>query len=98
MSRIELAPELADDFERITSHLYEYDSDQAESRIEGIIQAIDVLASNPCIGRPVEQGLRELVIGQGNKGYLALYRYVEQIDVVFVLAIRAEAESDYRSA
>ena len=40
--------------------------------------------------------MRELVIGHGSHGYVALYRFVPQIDVAFVLAIRAQREADYK--
>ena len=38
---------------------------------------------------------RELVIGRGSRGYLALYRYVAEIDTVFVLALRSQRETGY---
>jgi len=60
----------------------------APSRIEDIIRAIDVLERNPLIGRPALRDLRELVIGRHARGYVALYRYVAELDTVFVLAIR----------
>jgi len=76
MSRIELAPELGEDIDRILDHLARYAVDDAPSRIREIIQAIDVLEHNPLIGRPVNGDRRELVIGRRSYGYLALYRYV----------------------
>jgi len=39
--------------------------------------------------------MRELVIGRGAVGYMALYRYVAGIDTVFVLVIRAQREAGY---
>jgi plasmid stabilization system protein ParE len=60
-----------------------------------IIQAIDVLNHNPIIGRPVSASTRELVIGRSARGYVALYRYIEQIDRVFVLAIHSRREAGY---
>jgi plasmid stabilization system protein ParE len=95
MARIELAPEVADDFERILQHLLEYEVADARSRIEEIIQAIDVLERNPLIGRAVRADLRELVIGRRAHGYVALYRYVTALDTVFVLAIRGQKEAGY---
>ena len=95
MSRIELAPELGDDIDRILKHLARHAVDDAPARIREIIQAIDVLAYNPLIGRPVERGKRELVIGQRSRGYVALYRYVAEIDTVFVLALRGQREAGY---
>ena len=95
MSRIELAPELGEDFDRILDHLARYGVDDAPSRIREIIQAIAVLEHNPFIGRPVDGDNRELVIGRRARGYVALYRYVAQIDTVFVLALRSQREAGY---
>jgi len=96
MSRIELAPELADDFERILDHLAQYEVADTPSRIREIIAAIDVLEHNPLIGRPVESNKRELVIGRRSRGYVALYRYAAEIDTVFVLAVRSQREAGYK--
>ncbi|HET6545386.1 MAG TPA: type II toxin-antitoxin system RelE/ParE family toxin [Rhodanobacteraceae bacterium] len=60
-----------------------------------IIQAIDALESNPRIGRPADRHLRELVIGRDSRGYVALYRYIAEVDLVLVLAIRGQREAGY---
>ena len=98
MARIELVPEIQDDFDRILDHLTEYAVEDAPGRIREIIQAIDVLQHNPFIGRLVSADTRELVIGRKARGYIALYRYIEQIDTVFVLAIRSQREAGYGRA
>lgn len=95
MSRIELAPEVGDDLDRILEHLFAHQATDAPSRIEDIIGAIDVLERNPLIGRPARADLRELVIGRRARGYVALYRYVAELDTVFVLAIRGQKEAGY---
>ena len=95
MARIELAPEIRDDFDRLLEHLEEHAIEDAPGRIGEIIQAIDVLHHNPIIGRPVSASTRELVIGRSTRGYIALYRYIEEIDTVFVLAIRSQREAGY---
>jgi plasmid stabilization system protein ParE len=95
MARIELAPEVLADFDRFFDHLAQFDVADAPDRIAQIIQAIDVLARSPLIGRPVKGGKRELVIGRGTRGYVALCRYVAEIDTVFVLAMRHQRESGY---
>jgi plasmid stabilization system protein ParE len=95
MSRIELAPEVGDDFDRILDHLTQYQVENPDLRILEIINALDVLEHNPRIGRPVSNGKRELVIGQQSHGYIALYRYIAEIDTVFVLAIRSQREAGY---
>jgi plasmid stabilization system protein ParE len=95
VTRVELAPEIGDDLDRILEHVTQYQAADAPSRIEDIIRAIDVLESNPLIGRPVRGDLRELVIGRRERGYVALYRYVPELDTVFVLAIRSQKEAGY---
>ena len=94
MTRVELAPEVADDLRRI-DHLSRHDADDVAARIQQIIAALDVLEHNPLIGRPAPGGQRELVIGRRARGYLALYRYVAAIDTVFVLALRSQREAGY---
>lgn len=96
MSRIELAPEVGDDFDRILDHLYEYEVADAPTRIEEILRGISVLEPNPLVGRPTQDDLRELVIGRQSRGYVALYRYVPEIDTVFILAIRSQKEAGYK--
>jgi len=95
MARIELAPEVSDDFDRIFDHLAEYEVEDIPTRIDEIIQAISVLESNPFIGRPVSGDKRELVIGRRTRGYVALYRYIVELDTVFVLALRGQKEAGY---
>jgi plasmid stabilization system protein ParE len=96
MARIELAPEVLDDFDRFFDHMSRFDVDAAPERIAQILQAIQVLAASPLIGRPVKGGQRELVIGTAARGYVALYRYVTDIDTVFMLAVRSQRESGYK--
>ena len=95
MARIELAPEIRDDLDHILEHVFEHQVADAHSRIEDIIRAIDVLERNPLIGRPVGADLRQLVIGRHARGYVALYRYVAELDTAFVLAIRGQKEAGY---
>jgi toxin ParE1/3/4 len=93
MSRIELAPEVGDDFERILDHLAQFQVENPALRIREIIEAINVLEHNPMIGRPANNDKRELVIGHRSHGYVALYRYIVEIDTVFILAVRSQKEA-----
>ena len=95
MTRIELAPEVGDDLDRILEHLAQFEVGEAPARIREIIQAMAVLEQNPLIGRPVSEDQRELVIGRRARGYVALYRYIEEIDTVFVLALRGQREAGF---
>jgi toxin ParE1/3/4 len=95
VTRIELAPGVAGDFERILIHLAKHEAAAGASRIEDIVQAFDVLGRNPLLGRPAGDGKRELVIGKRSRGYVALYEYLAERDLVRVLAIRAQREAGY---
>ena len=95
MARIELAPGVLDDFDRILDHLVAFDAEHIGQRIAEIVDAVQVLEHSPMIGRPVKGGQRELVVGRGSRGYVALYRFVPAIDTVFVLAVRSQREGGY---
>lgn len=96
MTRIELAPEVFDDFDRFFDYIAQHDAGTAQERIGEIVDAIQILAHSPQIGRPVKGGKRELVIGRAYRGYVALYQYVEAIDTAFVLAIRSQREVGFK--
>lgn len=96
MARVELAPEVLDDFDRFFDHMARFEIVDVPARIGEIVQAIQILTHSPLIGRPVRGGKRELVIGRDSCGYVALYRFVASVDTVFVLAIRSQRESGYK--
>ena len=54
----------------------------------------ELLEADPEIGRPLPDlpWLRELVIGFGNSGYVALYRYDPENTSVYILAFRHQKE------
>ena len=93
MTRVELAPEVFDDFDRILDHLARFEVEDAPARIGEILQAVQILTHSPLIGRPVRGDKRELVIGRHSHGYVALYRFVASLDTVFVLAIRSPGDT-----
>jgi toxin ParE1/3/4 len=98
MARIELAPDVSQDLDRIFDHLALHDAGNAPARIREIIQAISVLETNPLIGRPARRRNRELIIGRPTRGYAALCCYVAEIDTVFILALRSQREAGYKRA
>lgn len=95
MARVEIASEVLDDFDYILEYQAQLQLGDGAARVMEILHAIDALAHNPLIGRPVSGGKRELVIGRQARGFLALYHYVDEIDTVFVLAIRSQREAGY---
>jgi len=95
MTRWLLAPEAADDLERLADFLLETAPETAADTVDLILDALAILARHPRMGRPLPQGLRELVISRGRSGYLALYSYDEGADMALVLALRHQREQDY---
>lgn len=64
---------------------------------QAIERQLTILETNPDIGRPFSEmpELRELVIGFGDSGYVALYRHVPIDDTVYVLAFRHQKEAGH---
>lgn len=85
------------DLDRLTEFLLDTDPAAAPETAALIVEAVQVLANHPMVGRPAEQELRELVISRGRTGYLALYSYEEIHDTVLILAIRHQREAGYVS-
>lgn len=96
MARIEFQSRVAEDLERIADHLERYEINDIASRLAAMVQAVSVLETNPLIGRPASNGKMELVIGENSNGYVAKYRYLEALDIVLIIAIRAQREAGYR--
>ena len=94
VARLRFAPPAALDLERLAAFLEESDPAAAVATIGIIIEAVEILARHPMIGRPLENGSRELVIHRGSTGYLAQYRYDIAGDEVVLLGIRHQREVD----
>ena len=97
MARIVYAARALADLERLTDFLLQTEPVAAIETIGLITEAVQVLENHPLIGRPAEQGLRELVISRGQSGYLALYSHELEQDIVLVLAVRHQREAGYVS-
>jgi plasmid stabilization system protein ParE len=95
VATIELSQRAIDDLERILDHLLAHDVANAGERVADIVAALDVLRRNPKIGRPAEHEMRELIIGRGTRGYVALYAYDAAADHVKVVAVRGQREAGY---
>lgn len=92
MARLVFAPRALGDLERLADFLLRQSAADAAATAPLISSALQVLKQHPMIGRPVEVGLRELLISRGHSGYVALYRYDPASDTVVVLAIRHQRE------
>jgi plasmid stabilization system protein ParE len=83
------------DLERLTDFLLAADALAAAETVDLIAEAVGLLSRHPLIGRPVEWGLRELVISRGRTGYVALYSVEDEHHAVLVLAICHQREAGY---
>ena len=95
MTTLRYADEVLDDYDRILDHLLLRGIEDGVQRLAAIRASIAVLETNPRIGRRLPSGLRELVIDRKARGYIALYRYSEALDMVTIVAIRSQKESGY---
>ena len=95
MPRLVLAPEVVDDIDRLLDHQAQHGVTDSPQRIERLLESLDLLRHSPALGRPARGGKRELVIGEGTHGFVALYRHVPELDTVFILALRHQREQGY---
>jgi addiction module RelE/StbE family toxin len=83
------------DLERLVDFLQNENPIEAVKTVKLITEAVQILENHPLIGRPVERGLKELVISRGKSGYLALYSFEPIQDTILVLAVRHQREAGY---
>lgn len=98
MARLIYGRQALTDLERVTDFLLDTDPAAAVETVDLIVEAVEILARHPLVGRPVEHGLRELVISRGATGYVALYAFEEASDTVLILALRHQREAGYPSS
>ena len=101
MRALRFTPEASDDLERLVDHIVERELksstsnwDLPEQALSAIRMALQLLPSNPFMGRKVRSPFeRELIISFGRTGYVALYEVEDT--AITVAAIRHQRESDY---
>ncbi|MBI5275439.1 MAG: type II toxin-antitoxin system RelE/ParE family toxin [Burkholderiales bacterium] len=96
MTRLVVSHQAQSDVERLCDFLESTLPEEAARTADVLADGLDILRRHPGVGRPVEEGLRELVISRGKTGYVALYLFDEEADAVIVLALRHQRESGYR--
>ena len=95
MSAVFLSPAAFQDLVRLETFLQESEEPLAGDLLDFILDALEVLTHQPGIGRPVEGGLRELIISRRRSGYLARHAWDEAQDRVLVARIRHQREVGY---
>ena len=98
MTSLRFGDGVAEDIERIAQHWRTYEVERVDDRLAEIFDAMELLKRHPNIGRPAGALHRELVIGQGSRGYVARYRYDPLDDAIEILALRAQREAGFRDA
>jgi plasmid stabilization system protein ParE len=86
------------DIKRLHDFLAPKNRDAARRAVQAIRQSLNLLGAHPELGRQARTmppGFREWFIRFGDGGYVALYRYQE--DMVAILAIRHGREAGYLS-
>lgn len=83
--------------ERCRRFLQERSPEASRRAGQAILRQFRMLETAPAIGRPLVDApeLRELIIGFGDSGYVALYRHEPDEDAVYVLAFRQQREAGY---
>lgn len=96
MFEVRISPEAGEDIRRLYDFQLERDLDVALCMLDAVEHGLKTLATAPhtCRRCATEPRLRELVIGFGHYGYVALFS-IEPEGIVHVLAVRAQRESDY---
>ena len=97
MPRIIVTPLATQGLERCRRFLAEKNPLASSKAALEIRRQFALLALQPNVGRPLddEPSLRELIVHFGDSGYVALYRYGQSENTVFILAFRHMKEVGY---
>jgi plasmid stabilization system protein ParE len=95
VTRLVVSDQALEDVERLCDFLEQHLPFEAARTSELIADGLEILKDHPAVGRPIGHGLRELVISRGRTGYLALYAWDQDADVVSILALRHQREAGY---
>lgn len=95
MAQVVLTERALRDLERLFEFLAERDPAYAAARLASVRAAFAVLQDHPLLGRPAEDGRRELVLARGRDAYVAKYRWRPDDDVVLSLALRHAREAGF---
>jgi plasmid stabilization system protein ParE len=97
MPHLSYTPRSIDDLARFQTFLLSVDYENAAQVIEMIVASINQLSTLPFLGRVAHDDAkyRELINPFGSSGYIALYRYLPDQDLVRILAMKHQKEDDY---
>ena len=84
------------DLERLASFANATNAGEAVEVVDLCLEAIELLARHPEIGRRAARRYRELVISRGRTGYLALYAFDARRGLARILRLRHPREAGYQ--
>lgn len=93
MATVEVTQRAVADLERLFDFIAAEDPQKAREQILSVRKAFELLGEHPLLGRPAEQGRRELILSRGRYGYIAKYRWLSA--EVLILAVRHQLEAGY---
>jgi hypothetical protein len=101
MPYISYAPETHEDFARFKNFLQELAPEKVSEATDAIFEGLEILEHTPFAGEPhpLENApeMRKLVIPYGQSGYVALYIFNKEQDLVTVHALRHQKELNFLS-
>lgn len=96
MPQIIYTERMRQDFQRLQSFLQEVAPNKVAEAMQAIFEKIDMLLTFPKIGNAIQNeklpNLRQLTIKWGKYGYVALYSYDEDKDLIIMETIRHARE------
>jgi plasmid stabilization system protein ParE len=96
VAHVQITARALADLERLFEFIAVHNPKIARERMLSVRRAFELLSDHPLLGRPAEDGRRELVLSRGSYGYVAKYRWVPAEDVVLILAVRHQLEAGYK--
>jgi plasmid stabilization system protein ParE len=95
VARVEVTEKAFADLERLFDFIAADHPQRAREQLTSVRRALELLAEHPLLGRPAEDGRRELVLSRGRYGYLAKYRWLPGESTVLILAVCHQLEAGY---
>lgn len=101
MPQVKLTDRANQDLQRFVQFLQEVAPDKISQTLNTIIDRLEILENNPLAGETIPcdaiPDLRKLTIPYGKNGYIALYRYDPEADMILVETLRhmLELEPDF---
>ncbi len=95
MATVEVTQGALADLERLFDFIAAENPKKAREQILSGRKAFKLLSDHPLLGRPAEDGRRELILCRGRYGYIAKYRWLPAEDIVLILVVRHQLEAGY---